>query len=105
MLARENFMVEGVKDGVAAIGLLGAVAYELVILDLTLPRISGEQVLDYLEDVRPKTLRRVIVTTASPHRLSRKFLEKICRLLLKPFDVDQLIVYARECKVNGEEAA
>lgn len=105
VLQRESFIVEGVKTGAAAIDLLSAVAYELVIIDLNLPQVSGDKVLGYLEEAKPKTLRRVIVTTASPQLLSSRFLEKICRLLLKPFDVEQLVLYARECTVNDEEAA
>ena len=42
VLERENFTVEGVKDGAAAIELLGSVAYDLLIVDLMLPEIGGE---------------------------------------------------------------
>ena len=97
VLEREHFVVEGVKNGAAAIELLGTVAYDLLIVDLLMPKVSGEQVIDFLELTRPTYLRRVIVTTASPRINSCEFLEKICRLLIKPFDIDQLVVYAREC--------
>ena len=97
ILQREGFVVEGVKNGAEAIQLLRDVTYELLIIDLMLPQISGEQVLDYLDANRPGALRRVIVTTASPRLLSCEFLERICRILAKPFDVDQLILMAREC--------
>ena len=46
---------------------------------------------------RPGKLRRVILTTASPRQISCDLLNKICRVLAKPFDVDQLVDYAREC--------
>jgi hypothetical protein len=39
----------------------------------------------------------VIVTTASPGRMSCEFLQRVCRLLAKPFDIDELILIAREC--------
>lgn len=105
VLERENFTVEGVKNGAAAIELMKTVAYELLIIDLTLPVVSGEEILGFLEETRPRWLRRVIVTTASPHRFSHEFLHKVCRLLVKPFDVDQLILYARECIGTEKEAA
>ena len=112
VLERESFTVEGVTNGLAAIVLLSVVPYELLIIDLTLPLIDGDKVLAHLELTQPGTLRRVIVTTASPRQLSCEFLEKICRLLAKPFDVDQLVLYARECTtgdeptlVSGEAAA
>ncbi|HEX7704892.1 MAG TPA: response regulator [Thermoanaerobaculia bacterium] len=101
VLERENFTVEGVKHAAAAIALLEAVAYDLLIVDLMLPEISGEQLLGYLEQTQPKYLRRVIVTTASPGQMSCEFLQRICRLLAKPFDIDELILIARECAQPG----
>lgn len=97
VLERENFVVEGVKDGISAISLLRDVAYDLLILDLLLPDVRGEDVLGYLEEHQPRYLRRVIVTTASPRSMSCEFLQRICRILAKPFDIDQLVLMAREC--------
>jgi DNA-binding response OmpR family regulator len=97
ILEREGFVVEGVKNGAAAIGLLEGVAYDLLILDLMLPGVGGEELLGYLELTQPKYLRRVIVTTASPARMSCDFLKRICHVLAKPFDIDKLVLIAREC--------
>ena len=97
VLQRENFTVECVRDGANAIELLREVAYDLLILDLFLPEISGELVLDYLEQEQPKYLRRVIVTTASPRQLTCEFLQRVCKLLEKPFDIERLKLFAREC--------
>lgn len=97
ILEREDFTVEGVADGAAAIELLREVAYDLLIVDLLLPKVSGDEVLGFVEQNRPEKLRRVILTTASPRQISCDLLNKICRVLAKPFDVDQLVVYAREC--------
>ncbi len=97
VLERERFTVEFVTDGGAAIELLEEVAYDLLIVDLMLPKVSGEQVLQHLEATRPQSLRRVIIVTASPRALSCEFLQRICRILEKPFDIDRLVLYAREC--------
>lgn len=97
VLEREKFSVEGTKSGGDAIQLLKAVAYDLLILDLKLPDESGEDVMTYLEDAQPRTLRSVIVMTASPRQLSCEFLERICKILSKPFDIDELVLMAREC--------
>lgn len=97
VLERERFTVEGVRNGAEAIELLAVVTYDLLIVDLMLPQIGGEALLDYLELTQPKYLRRVIVTTASPNRMSCEFLHRICHLLAKPFDIDQLVLIAREC--------
>jgi diguanylate cyclase len=97
VLEREDFIVEGVGTAGAAIELLSDVAYDLLIVDLMLPDIGGEELLDYLEETQPKYLRRVIVTTASPGRIGCDFLQRICRLLAKPFDIAELVVIAKEC--------
>jgi DNA-binding response OmpR family regulator len=97
VLEREGFTVEGVKNGAAAIDLLASVAYDLLIVDLMLPEIGGEALLGYLEREQPRYLRRVVVTTASPRKMSCEFLQRVCRLLAKPFDIDELVLIAREC--------
>jgi two-component system phosphate regulon response regulator OmpR len=97
VLEREGFSAEGTHSGAAAIQLLKTVAYDLLILDLKLPDESGEEVMTFLEDAQPRTLRSVIVMTASPRKLNCEFLERICKILAKPFDIDELALMAREC--------
>jgi len=101
VLQREGFMVECVRTGGAAIELMRTIAYDLLIIDLILPVVSGEEVMAYIEETQPRTLRRVIVMTASPRKLSCEFLERICKVLSKPFNIDELVLMAREC-VEGE---
>jgi CheY-like chemotaxis protein len=79
VLEREGFSVECVKSGAAAIQLLKVVAYDLLILDLMLPLVSGEEVMTFLEATQPHTLQR------------------ICKILAKPFDIDELVLMARQC--------
>ena len=97
VLERENFVVEGVKEASAAIELLRDVAYDLLIVDLMLSGERGDKVLAYLEENQTLSLRRVIVTTASPRQLTCEFLQKICHILEKPFDINRLVLLAREC--------
>lgn len=102
VLEREDFIVEGVNGGADAIELLKVAAYDLLIIDLKLPQVSGEEVLGFIEETKPKYLRRVIVTTASPRQLSGEFLQRVCHLLEKPFDVSQLVLFARQCREEGD---
>ncbi len=85
------------RDGQAAIRLLETVAYDLLIIDLMLPLVNGDQVVSFLEQHQPESIRRVIMTTASPRMINCDVLQRICRVLEKPFDIDRLILYAREC--------
>jgi DNA-binding response OmpR family regulator len=97
VLERESFSVEGVRNAAAAMELLATVAYDLLIVDLMMPEIGGDELLGYLELTQPTYLRRVVVTTASPGRMNCEFLQRICRLLAKPFDIDELVLIAKEC--------
>jgi putative two-component system response regulator/two-component system response regulator RpaA len=105
VLEREGFSVEGTKSSSDAIQLLKTIAYDLLILDLKLRPESGEEVMSFLEDAQPHTLRRVIVMTASPRQLSCEFLERICKILSKPFDIDELVLLARECVEDSSTAS
>jgi DNA-binding response OmpR family regulator len=105
VLEREEFSVECVRSAAAAIELLKTVAYDLLILDLVLPLVSGEEVMTFLEATQPRSLRRVIVMTASPRQLSCEFLERVCRLLTKPFDIQELVLMARECVQDSSSCA
>lgn len=105
VLEREGFGVECVRTGDAAIQLLKVVAYDLLILDLILPMVSGEEVMTFLEATQPHTLRRVIVMTASPRQLSCEFLQRVCKILAKPFDIDELVLMARQCVNDTDSCA
>lgn len=105
VLERETFTVECVKSGSAAIELMKTVAYDLLIIDLMLPFVSGEEVMTFIEETQPHTLRRVIVMTASPRKLSCEFLERICKILAKPFDINELVLMARECVEDANACA
>lgn len=93
ILELEGFQVEGVRDGFEAIDKLKTADYDLILLDLMMPRVDGYGVIRFLEEERPSVLGHVVIMTAlHPSGVE----EKIARVLTKPFDVLKLIAYARE---------
>ncbi|MHB8741929.1 MAG: response regulator [Sulfuricaulis sp.] len=60
-LAAEGFTVESVNDGEAALAKAQAGKYDLVILDVMMPRLNG---LDVLRTLRTKSLIPVLMLTA-----------------------------------------
>lgn len=93
ILQREGFRVDGVRDGFEAIGKLKDEDYDLVLLDLMMPRIDGFGVIRFLQKEKPLVLGKVIVMSAlNPTGVE----DQIDRVLSKPFDVTRLIDYARE---------
>jgi DNA-binding NtrC family response regulator len=50
LLMEEGYQVETAKDGVAAINTLQQKTFDLVLLDINLPRVDGVEVLKYIND-------------------------------------------------------
>lgn len=96
ILSRRGFLVDAAADGAEAIEDLLTHDYDLVTLDLMMPRIDGYGVVKYLQEHKPELFSRLIVMTAfSPHAL-----ETICppvlRIIHKPFEIDELVREAEE---------
>jgi CheY-like chemotaxis protein len=92
ILEREHYHVDGARDGAEAIERLKTGGYDLILLDLMMPRVDGYSVLSHLRNERPDLLRNVIVMTAlTPHEVE----EPVSGVLQKPFDVSVLIHQAR----------
>jgi CheY-like chemotaxis protein len=83
--------VTTVEDGDVAIEHLVDDGYDCVLLDLTLPRLSGFDVLRHLMMRQPELLRATIVMTAASDE-SLQFIDRtlIAGVLRKPFEVAAL---------------
>lgn len=88
LLSRHRLAVDAVATGAEALMHLRRAAYDLVLLDLLTPVVSGYDVVDVLRMERPWLLDRVIVVTA----LHRAFQEPlpVAAILRKPFDLQEL---------------
>ena|SRR5947207_534817 len=93
-----GFAVETAKDGREAIARIDDDGYNVIILDLMMPRVDGYQVLDHLRDEHPKMVPCTIVATAIPERdLRRQAISGVFRVHSKPFDLTQLLSDIRNC--------
>lgn len=81
-----------VADGDTAIEQLIAEPYDCVILDLTLPRLSGFDVLRHMTMRQPEMLRNTIIMTAATDE-SLQFIDpaSVAGVLRKPFPLDELV--------------
>lgn len=90
MLRRVGYRVMQGVDGQEAIDLLNAVgesAIDLLVLDLMMPRVSGWDVLEYVNENLPELSPRVMVVTAAGSRqVSRIDTSLYGEVLEKPFD-------------------
>ena len=94
-LRQESYAVDWVRDGKAAEIALAAEAYDLVVLDLGLPRRDGIEVLKRIRAARNDV--PVLVATARDAVGDRiKGLDSGADdYLLKPFDLDELAARVR----------
>ena len=94
-LTRQGWAVDEAPDGTAALALLlapDAAAYDVVVLDLQMPGISGVEVYDRVAAARPALARRTIVSTGDSFtpEATRFFGRTGCVMLNKPFELAEL---------------
>src|ERR1044071_6661217 len=94
-LEAEGFSVDGAGDGKAGVERAVRGAYDLVILDLLLPKLDGFAVLQQLQNRLPE-LPIVIVSARSELETKlRGFDLGACDYLSKPFSFDELLARVR----------
>jgi two-component system, OmpR family, copper resistance phosphate regulon response regulator CusR len=94
-LEAEGFAVDGAENGDSGLALALAETYELVVLDLQLPRLGGLQLLEQLHRKRPEL--PVLILSARndlPTKL-RSFQLGANDYLSKPFSFDELVARVR----------
>ena len=90
ILIRRGYAVDCACDGAEALKRLAAASYDVVLLDLAMPKVSGVDVLRRLEEEGRSDLlsRIIVVTAASTKEIGR--LQRV-KVLRKPFDLDELM--------------
>ena len=94
-LEAEGFTVDGAGDGATGLSLALAEPYELIVLDLQLPRLDGLRLLEEVHARRP-TLPVLILSarTDVPTKLKGFDLGAI-DFVAKPFSFDELVARVR----------
>ncbi|MGH9762647.1 MAG: response regulator [Blastocatellia bacterium] len=95
-LRRENFAVVAVADGAAALKKLRESKFDLVLLDIRMPRKNGIEVLTAIrkKKIRPKVI--VMTSDGAPETLLSAIREQAYLYITKPFDPKHLVALARE---------
>ena len=100
VLEREGYVVESASDGVEAVLKLGLVDYDVIILDLMMPKLDGFAFIDTLSKNAPDRLKRIIVTSAaSPSIIRTRMKGKPFDVLPKPFNIQDLVKRVQDCIV------
>ena len=101
VLEREGCNIDIAIDGEKAVGCLAQNRYDVVVLDIVLPKLSGTDVMEYLACTTPELLASVIVVTGLEVGEIRKLFPTVCEALSKPVMPGRLIESVRRCLAVG----
>jgi CheY-like chemotaxis protein len=94
VFARRGDKVQSAVDGEAAIDCLKHQAFDLVVLDLMMPRTDGFGVLAYLNTLDGTRPKIIVMTAAVPGLVDKVPSEMVVGVLGKPFELDALVSLA-----------
>lgn len=87
-LKRKGFSVDLAKDGDEALGMIQAGAYDLAILDIKMPGLSGLELLDRVRDLKSELLVVIMTAEASMKNAVEAMKRGAYDYITKPFDLD-----------------
>jgi CheY-like chemotaxis protein len=93
---RRGYEVLSASDGADAIQKLDQSSFDLLVLDLMMPRVDGVGVINHLAAREAPIPPILVMTAAVPDVLRRLPREHVANVISKPFDLDQLTQYADE---------
>jgi DNA-binding response OmpR family regulator len=98
ILADENFLVDVAFDGEEALLKVRTHEYDVVVCDLKMPRMRGDEFYLKVRDLRPGAAERFIFITghATDPNVTFFFSRNEVKYLVKPFPIDGLISCVKE---------
>ncbi len=104
-LAREGYEVDTASNGLEAMACLERTRYDLVLLDLRLPDVSGLEVLRHARRMDPEV--KVILVTASSNApsFSEAVQEGASGVVTKPFSLSVIAAESRRVILDGRKRA
>ena len=104
LIERAGHAASLAKDGVEAVEALQAETFDVMLLDITMPRMSGLEVVRWLHehpDVAPSTRVVVISAWAGEHRAMLQELG-VETMMQKPLRIQQLTDLIEETLLSGD---
>lgn len=99
VLKRMKFDVELAEDGAVGLEKLKHDgSYDLILLDLMMPRVNGYEFIERIGEEYPDGRPHIIVFTAAGKRGVEKIpSDAVCNSILKPFDLEKFIEMISDC--------
>lgn len=98
-LRKLHAVVDPVKDGATAIDRLTTNHYDVVLLDLMMPKPNGFEVIRQMKNRHPEMLQRTIVVTSATSLLLKHFdnAALVRRIVQKPFQLGPFLNEVAAC--------
>jgi two-component system, OmpR family, response regulator ResD len=95
VLERAGFEVTAARNGCEAIELLAAGDYDVVLLDVMMPKVDGLEVVDELRKASSPVLAHTYLLTAGDANSLADL--PVRGVIAKPFDISVLVAEAKDC--------
>jgi CheY-like chemotaxis protein len=107
VLKRMKFEVELAEDGAVGLEKLRQNgSFDLVLLDLMMPRVNGYEFIERVGQEYPGRRPHIIVFTAAGKRGVEKIpADAVCNSILKPFDLEKFIEMISDCLSGPHQPA
>jgi len=95
---RAGFEVDGAKDGVEALEMLDRAHYDIALIDLMMPRLSGYELVQRIgtRENRPIVMVATAMTSGDVASVDDTLVRQVIR---KPFDVHAVVAALKEVKL------
>ena len=97
VLTREHYEVETASGGKDALSMILRAHYDVVVLDLMMPEVCGDDVLNVIAIRDPLIKCVVIMSAGSRQEIASAMTSNVFAALSKPFDIATLTATIREC--------
>lgn len=97
-LLEEGYQVSLASDGTAALAVLEHERNLVVLLDLTMPGLSGEGVIDWLQTAQREDHQIVVITAGRHPTRERRWVQQgmVRAVVHKPFNIDHLLALVQQ---------
>lgn len=102
VLKRMNLEVDLAEDGQDGLARLNEGRYDLVLLDLMMPRMNGYEFLDHVSKNSTSRPHIIVFTAAGKRGVDKIPPGKICASILKPFDLETFVELIRRCMDDAD---
>ena len=104
LLKRVNIKVDNAVDGSDGIKKVKKTAYDLIVLDLKMPGVDGEQVLRVIKKVKTSLPVLIVSGYLTKARFLRLQKLGVKKFLTKPIDINKFYNAVKQlCPMNNEQ--